>query len=349
MTFTRPTLNELEDQVFQDLRSNLPNGDRLERYDKLAVLSTAYAGMVHGEYGYLQYLVDQLFVQTMDATFIELEADKYGIARIKAVKATGTVTATGTNAVTIPTATTITRGDGQEFTTTADATIAAGSATVSVEAKIAGADGNTSVSTVMTFSNPIAGVDSEVTTISITGGANEETDEELRTRVLGRTQNGPLYGKASDYEQWAKEVSGVTHVFTTEVPGAVIVYFMMYDTYTNGIPLAGDITNVNTVIQSNRPAGIQASTQAPAAKTVNFNINIKPNTVAVQEAIESELKALFRRDATVGGSILISRIREAVSIAAGETDNEMVSPTVNQTTAAGEILVTGSFTWGTIP
>ena len=64
-----------------------------------------------------------------------------------------------------------------------------------------------------------------------------------------------------------------------------------------------------------------------------------------QYAVEAELRDLLARDAEPGGTILISRIREAVSIAAGETDNVVSTPTANVTHAAGELAVLGVITW----
>jgi len=65
----------------------------------------------------------------------------------------------------------------------------------------------------------------------------------------------------------------------------------------------------------------------------------------VQAAVEASLRDLIAREAEPGGTLLISRIREAISIAAGESDHVLTSPTTNQTAAAGEIFTMGAIAW----
>jgi uncharacterized phage protein gp47/JayE len=61
--------------------------------------------------------------------------------------------------------------------------------------------------------------------------------------------------------------------------------------------------------------------------------------------VTAELKDLFIRDGSPGGTILISRVREAISIAAGESDHVLISPTVNIVSPAGQLPVVGTITW----
>jgi uncharacterized phage protein gp47/JayE len=45
------------------------------------------------------------------------------------------------------------------------------------------------------------------------------------------------------------------------------------------------------------------------------------------------------------GTLLISRMREAISIAAGEFDHVLISPTANVSVTAGNIITMGTVTW----
>ena len=49
----------------------------------------------------------------------------------------------------------------------------------------------------------------------IGGGADVESDEDLRARVLFRKRNPPHSGSKSDYIAWALEVPGVTRAFVS--------------------------------------------------------------------------------------------------------------------------------------
>jgi uncharacterized phage protein gp47/JayE len=68
---------------------------------------------------------------------------------------------------------------------------------------------------------------------------------------------------------------------------------------------------------------------------------LEPDTAKVRYAVLAELAALFIREAVPGRHILISHIREAISVAAGEWDHVLVSPTENLQARPQELLVLG--------
>ena len=57
------------------------------------------------------------------------------------------------------------------------------------------------------------------------------------------------------------------------------------------------------------------------------------------------MRDLIRREAEPGGVLLITHIQEAISIAAGEYDHELVAPAANVVSDIGEISTFGSMTW----
>src|SRR3546814_10410898 len=58
----------------------------------------------------------------------------------------------------------------------------------------------------LTFSSPIAGVNAvaAVAVGGLAGGADEEADDALRARLIGRIQKPVSGGKKTDYEGWAR-------------------------------------------------------------------------------------------------------------------------------------------------
>ena len=97
--------------------------------------------------------------------------------------------------------------------------------------------------------------------------------------------------------------------------------------------------------QTLRPVTAQETVAAPVADPLDFAIALTPDTAEVRAAVEAELRDLIAREAEPGGTILISHIREAISIAAGETDHVLASPAGNVTAAAGAIVTMGAVTW----
>ena len=66
---------------------------------------------------------------------------------------------------------------------------------------------------------------------------------------------------------------------------------------------------------------------------------------SVRNAVAAQVRAAIRRDAVPGGTILLSRLHEAISIAEGEEDHVIHSPTVNVTPETGHIVTPGNIEW----
>ena len=84
---------------------------------------------------------------------------------------------------------------------------------------------------------------------------------------------------------------------------------------------------------------------APVAVALDFTIQLVPNTALVQAAVQAELEDMLRRDSAPGGTILISKINEAISLADGETDHTVTVPAGNVVHLANEIATMGDITW----
>ncbi len=354
MTFTRPTLTDLIARVEADINTRLPGGDSRVRRSFLGVMARTLSGLAHGLYGYLDWISKQVFPDTAEAENMERWANIWGITRKASVKATGTVTCTGTDGASIDTGLILRTSDEIEIITTSSGIIAGGTLVLNVEAVDPGELGNLETGTVVTFVSPLGGVDADALTGALTGGEDTESDILLRGRLLDRLQEPPMGGAERDYIKWAKEVAGVTRawVFPEEDgAGSVRVRFMMDDTYSDGVPLAGDVTTVDAYISIKRPVTAELFVSAPTAVPLDFDITLKDesgatiNTPSIVAQVTAELTDMIRRDAIPGGKILISHVKEAVSIAAGEFDHVMIAPTANVTHTVGQIATPGTFTF----
>lgn len=344
MPFNRQTLTELVNRVRDDFDSRLPGADSRLRRSVLDVLGRVISGALHGAYGLLEWLSRQIFPDTAEAESLARWAAIWGVTRKAATPATGTATVTGTNGAIVPLGAILARVDAVEYKVTAPTTIVAGTAAVPIEAVIAGDAGNADAATQLVFSAPVAGINAvAAAAAAITGGNEEEGDESLRDRLLTRIQRPPHGGNANDYSAWALAVPGVTRawVYPQELGlGTVTIRFVM-DDRIDIIPTAPDVAAVQEEIDEQRPVTATAYVVAPIPEAVDFTIRAVPNTLAVQEAITEELTDLLRREAEPGGTILISHIREAVSLAAGETDHEVILPGANVVASAGALPVMG--------
>ena len=351
MPFKRPTLTELVDAAETDIEARLPGADARMRRSNLNVLARVLAAGEHTLYAFINWISKQILVDTAEADQLDRHAAIWGITRTPAAFASGNVTFAGTTGIVIPIKTKLRRADGVEYFTNAEATLVAGTATVAVTASAAGDAGNALGAAAVSLISPIAGVTSQATVAAggLTGGADAETDASLRGRVLTRIQQPPHGGASFDYVTWALAQPGVTRawVYAQELGlGTVTVRFMMDDTYDDGIPLAGDVPALQDAIDAVRPVTADVTVVAPIAVPLNItDLTLTPATAAVQAAIEAEHADLIRREAEPGATILISHLREATSVAAGETDHVLANPSADITHDTGEIAVVGTYPW----
>ena len=354
MSFQRPTLTDLIERALADLSSRVVGVDgAVLRRSVLGAIARMSAGSAHEMHGHLDYLARQVIIDTADAEYLDRWANVWGVRRKAASYATGSATFLGANGSVIPNGTLLQRQDGALFQTLSDGTIAAGTATVPVRAQSAGDDGSADAGVKLTLMQPVAGVQSTATVAvgGLTGGADAESDERLRARLLARVQKPPQGGADFDYEAWALEVPGVTRAWVSPMEmgaGTVTVRFVRDDD-ASMIPDAGEVAAVDAYIQARRPVTAEVFTVAPIAKPLNLTIQLNPNTPAVQAQVQAELADLLRREAKPGATLLVSHLNEALSIAPGEFDHVIVTPNANVTHAPGEIPTLGGITWQAIP
>ena len=350
MPFSRPTLSQLIEQLRQQFSARIPGADSRLRRSFLEVFARAISGSLNGLYGYLDYIARQPFADTADIENLQRIAAIRGIQIIPATFASGALDATGAEDAVIPLGTKLRRSDGFQYTTTAEATISGGVASLPVTADLAGLEGNAPAGTVLTFLSPVSGVSSTATVdgSELTGGNDRETIESLRERVLDEYRNPAQGGNANDYVQWARQVVGVTRVFVQPEhagPGTVQVLFLRDDD-PSIIPDSGEIAAVDAVIQALRPVTANVTVAAPTETNLDPEIElVGADTAAIRAAIQASLEDLLRRESIPDGTIPLSHIREAISVAAGEFDHILVSPVADVVIGSSNVLTLGTITW----
>lgn len=349
MGFARPSLAELIERAASDIEAGLPGTDAHLRRSNLGVLARMHAGAVHGLYGYIDWLAGQLMVDSAETVFLDRYAGIWGVVRVPAAFASGRVAVTGASGVVVPLGTLLQRSDGLEFVCAADAVLVAGAALVAVAATVAGAAGNAAVGTQIALVQPVAGVVSTavVGAGGLVQGADRESDEALRLRVLARIQQAPMGGAQSDYVAWALEVPGVTRAwcYPLELGVGTVALRFVRDADASLIPDATAVATVQAYINERRPVCAQVTVSAPVAVPLNLSIALTPGTAAVKAAVLAELADVLRREGYPGGTILLSHLREAVSVAAGETNSVLTAPIADVVYSAAQMPVLGVVTW----
>ena len=323
------------------------------------MLAIAQGGLTHGLHGHLKWLSKQLLTDLSDDDILVREAAIYGLTKNAAVAATGPLTITGTNATVIPNGTLFVRNDGVQYSTNGG-TISGGQFVATVTALFGtsnnGAAGDALAGTLLTIVSPITGINA-VATVSgggITDGADLESVDSLRARLILRKQTPPKGGSPGDYVQWALQVSGTTRAWEYPNfygPGTVAVLFVR-DGDISIIPDAGAIATMQAYLDSKAPVTAEVTALAPIADVTPFTIHLVPSTTDTEAAVTAELNALLLAHARPGdasdatlGTILLSQIDDAVGIAAGVTDYTVTVPAANVTVAPLHMVTLGVITW----
>lgn len=251
--------------------------------------------------------------------------DQWGVTlnlpRKDAVKATGVVTFTGSPGTLIGTGTQV--GTVQtdpdvsppSFVTTESGTIpGGGSIDLDVEAAVGGSLGNVAPGTITILISPVTpsgGVSAITNADSTSGGAEVETDDDYRTRILLQLSQPAGAGNVTDYERWALAYPGVGHVAVTPIwagPGTVHVII----TDANSQPVAGAVvTGLQNELdpiagegEGLAPIGATVTVDTPTLVTVNLSATVvhEPGysldggsgTVATRADIEAAIEDYFK-------------------------------------------------------
>jgi baseplate J-like protein len=137
----------------------------------------------------------------------------------------------------------------------------------------AGTIGNLPADSVLTFANPLANVgNARVVSVAV-AGADAETGDVYRARVMRRAKARPQGGAYADYREWGESVSGIVRVYpyTGELPGTVEIYCEATEASSgsaDGIPTGPQLTAVLDAINLNNISGKATRRPANAAPLV---------------------------------------------------------------------------------
>lgn len=353
MAFTRPTLTELVNRICTQINTHVEHANAFIKQSVFNVWAKIIAALHLDLYVYLDQLAKNFFITTADINGLIARGSDIGVFRKKASFAAGNIIVRGVPATNIPMGTIYTNVAEQQYKTTADAVIGVdGSVSVSIQATMAGTDGNAAPESEFTLVNPIVGILTAATADAsgITGGANVEGTEEYRTRILLSLRNEVGAGDTAFYENAALSRPGVTRAraFRTYAgPGTVGVTFMMDDTYADGIPHAGDVADMQEYLESIMPADLNdLIVFAPVPTVIDIQINdLTPDTTAMRSAINNELVVLFR-EYDFGQTVYRGQIETAIGSTPGEISHVLAAPVVDTTVSPYGIAVLGTITYG---
>src|SRR5579885_2190938 len=207
MPWTTPTLKQVRQNSRDYIMGALRGADAMVPNSVLRVMSDGNAGLAHLNLQFVEWLALQLLPITSETVFLDRWANMYLVnadssrGRKQATFASGSMEVAGLSGIVIPAGS---QASNQvTYQTSEQATIGDdGTVTVPIVALTAGSAGNLDPGTTLRFAAAISSVQPTATVVSLEGGTDTETDDELRARLLERLANPPMGGDAEDYVAW---------------------------------------------------------------------------------------------------------------------------------------------------
>jgi len=215
MPFKTPTTAELVAQNLSNIESktNTTTPANNKAFNK--VVATLQAAQQIGLYKFAAERILQNLALTATGDDLTTIGNNYGVTRRAAEAATFTATLPAVTDTIIPiNVDFVGDANGIRYSLDAAVTAVAGVATLQLTAQTLGTAGNLNVSDTLTIGRPVVGAESTATITVITNtGAEEETDDEYRSRVLNKIRTIPGGGNSADYRIWSEEVAGVDRAY----------------------------------------------------------------------------------------------------------------------------------------
>lgn len=346
--FQRPTLAENINMIRTDLFSRLDISDTLRRMDE-DVRAKVYAAALHTVYGYIDYLAMNMLPDLCDESWLARHAAMKRCPRKAATSASGYIRWDGVNDnLKVSAGAVIQRDDLLTYTVLRDAVSNGGVLRAPILCSSPGTVGNMDDAQALYLVTPVNGLPSAGLADSIVGGFDNEELEVWRGRVLERYYWTPQGGADPDYVIWAKEVPGITRAWTYRHwmgTGTVGVMVASSDPI-NPIPDQDTVDAAKEHIEPLAPvAGSDLYLFVPKNKQVDFKIRLTPDTPEIRAAVTAELRSFLFRDGYPTGTLVLSRINEAISVATGEYSHVLVTPAADISIANNELATLGNISW----
>lgn len=222
------TAEEIRDDILAALAGELAITDA-ELGSAIRTLTFAFASELDELFYQLWRATKGFYIRTSTGYALTQRAIDYGLTRNPSVKSVGHVTFSGTNGTSIPLGTQVAvpatqYSDEIVFETTAVGSISGGSVQLPIQALVAGTAGNTGVGTITFLKTSVSGVASVSNANATLLGEAEESDEELRARILrtlaGLSRGTPpsIHAGAIDFEIQEVTLAGDVSNSATTIP-----------------------------------------------------------------------------------------------------------------------------------
>lgn len=282
---------------------------------------------------------------------LQRHAAIWGVPQIQASAATGNAIFSGAPHLPIPSGLALSAQQGTvTYVTVASGNTGdSGTVSIAIAATTPGSAGSQPNGTVLQVVNPLAGLTTQTATVDTGGltGEDAETTDQWRARILATIRNRGAGGSAGDFQRWAREaLPGMIVTAMSPGTGFITVAFAMPSGQTWRAPTSPEIDTLTAYLndaQARKPLGAPVILVVAATlQSVDFTIQLNPDTAANRTAATNALTLQVLADAAIGGTLFMSRMDAALENASGEYSHERALPSIDVTALATTLSVIGT-------
>lgn len=340
--YVRPSYAELKTRIGADLAAfPLP----LRK-----ALAAAWGKTTGGLHGHLDFLDKENTPLRCSLERLYDWAELYGVPRLDATPASGTLLATGAPGAYVLAKALLRGTNGLDYSVVEAVALGAGTTAVTVRCTTVGADGNLPAGSTLTLIDPQAGVDTSMTADdnALTGGAPDEDVDTWRARVVEEwtvvTTRGARSGKPEDYRFWARSAhpSVTTALVQPHVLGiGTVLVRPICNSLVNRQPTAAVLDAVAALLYTKAPATADWKLGSPIIHLVNVSLDLEAavDTAEHRAAIRAALNAAVLAEDTETAILATGEIDGAIATVTSQYSR--LAPLANIAVGAGEVLVLG--------
>ena len=276
------------------------------------------AGEIYSLQNNAEWVKQQMFPQSAQADYLERHALQRGLSRKGAVASAGVLRFGRSSPlayeVVIPAGTVCaSEGEGaSRFVTTEEAVLRAGQLSVEVpaEAQEGGKAGNAAARAIRLLLTPPAGVETVENPAAFAGGADSETDEELRKRLMKSYEIIPSGTNAEFYRSLAVQFDGIQSAGVLARPegsGTVAVYAAA----KGGVPPEELLQEVQRHLNALREISVDVRVLPAELVPVSILVYIQPlEGCTLEAAVEATVQAVhsYFDLLSVGEPVIVSHL-----------------------------------------
>ena len=296
---TIPTISEIKARILADIESTTSRTNPTSQKRLIRLIAAGQAGVSYLLYHAIKWVYSQIFPQKSDEEALNWAGSIVNIYRVDAVQTEVYCTVAGTTGEYVQSGWAFTADNGAIYEVQAIVEIIAGVATdVVLECLTAGDIGNLENGAELNDTASHSVIDGiAIVTSTKTSGADQESLESFRDRVVFRYKRRLTGGSPADYYFWGISEPNFTWIgiySDISIPNTLHIYGKV-DNQTDGVPTGGQLTELeyaltygNDGLKSRKPTGAVLSMHPITIAT--FDINI------VTQDCDADVKALIEAD-----------------------------------------------------